>query len=121
MTSIGHIVMTNSLVEFSLAGRIIHEIGDAILFVFLYFGISELFPLERIGGNTSLLHLTQIVGGFAGALVFGPLGESIGYHWPLIISGLTSFVALFLTIYFYKIISKSYEHRAYGYERERKE
>jgi hypothetical protein len=62
--------------------------------VVMYVGIGRLFHVDRIGGNASLIYLITLTGSFAGALIFGQLGEQIGYWFPLIISGIISILLL---------------------------
>lgn len=88
LSGLGHILMTYPQLEFSLIGRIIHEIGDVTVFLFLSYSISILFPTFRIGGNSSLITLTFITGDSIGSLIFGSIATHYGYQWPLIISGL---------------------------------
>ncbi len=96
----GHILMTlptNPIASFFL--RVYHETGDAAFFFFLYFGIAKLFKNERIGGNSSVLTLTAMIGTAIGAQIYGPLGETFGYQWPLICSGAITLLAFALTIF----------------------
>ena len=50
--------------------------------------------MDRVGGNSSLITLTTTLGVFTGSLIFGPLGASLGYQIPLIISGVISLALL---------------------------
>jgi predicted MFS family arabinose efflux permease len=83
----GHIFMTIPVVAISLAWRLVHGFGDALILMESYTTIARLFRVERIGGNSSLISLVSVGGSFAGALLFGPLGAAWGYQWPLIVSG----------------------------------
>ena len=93
-SGLGHILMTYPNVTFSLAWRIIHGMGDGAVMIAMYEGIGRLFHVERVGGNASLIYLVTLVGSFAGALIFGPLGEYAGYWVPLAISGFITLVLL---------------------------
>jgi len=101
-SGIGYLIMIIPIIPISLIGRIIHESGDAMMFVFLYTGVSEFFKKERIGGNSGLITLTQTSAIALSSLVFGPLGSSFGNQVPIIISSITTLLAL--------ILLKRYEH-----------
>ena len=100
MSGTGHILMTINNPIVSAFFRIFHEIGDAAMFFFVYYGITKLFDLKRIGGNASIFTFTATLGGATGAIIFGPLGESMGYHVPLIVSGAITLLALALALQF---------------------
>ena len=53
----------------------------------LYIGIARLFEIERLGGNAGLMNLSTMLGFVTGSLIYGPLGESLGYGHPFWISG----------------------------------
>lgn len=89
-SGLGHILMTIPVVAISLAWRLVHGFGDALILMESYTTIARLFHVDRIGGNSSLISLVSVGGSFAGALVFGPLGAALGYQWPLIVSGCIS-------------------------------
>ena len=94
-SGLGHLLMTYPHVYFSLFWRIIHGIGDGAVMLVMYEGIGRLFHVDRVGGNASLIYLVTLAGSFAGALVFGPLGENLGYGVPLAGSGIVTLL-LFL-------------------------
>ncbi len=89
-SGLGHILMTIPNVGLSLAWRLVHGFGDALIMMEIYTTIARLFHVDRIGGHSSLINLVSVGGSFAGALIFGPLGAAYGYQWPLIISGCIS-------------------------------
>lgn len=93
-SGIGHILMTFPPVLFSLFWRAVHGFGDGLVLMESYATIARLFQVARVGGNSSLISLVTTLGAFAGALIFGPLGASWGYQWPLIISGLIALLLL---------------------------
>lgn len=95
-SGIGYLIMLNSFIPISFAGRVIHEAGDAMMFVFLYMGVSEFFKKERVGGNSGLITFTQMSGILTGSLIFGPVGAAYGYQVPIIISSITTLLALLL-------------------------
>ncbi len=71
----------------SVAFRMLHGAGDGLLMVIMYLGIARLFALERVGGNSGFVRTVTMLGMASGALVFGPLGEHLGYQVPLWSSG----------------------------------
>jgi MFS family permease len=83
----GHILMTYPQIPWSFAWRAVHGLGDGLILMETYTTISRLFHVDRIGGNASLISLVTTLGIFTGALIFGPVGATYGYAWPLIISG----------------------------------
>lgn len=107
-SGVGHILMTIKNPTFSLIFRIIHETGDGAMFFFMYYGITKLFDLDRIGGNASIFALTSTIGTATGAIIFGPLGASKGYNMPLIVSGITTLLALAISIKFLRYFN--HEH-----------
>lgn len=100
LSGLFHILMTTKIVQLSFLFRVIHEIGDAGVFFFMYYGISQLFDLKRIGGNAGVFQLTTNLGGTLGAFIFGPIGANFGYHLPLIISGTSTLLAFILALQF---------------------
>lgn len=100
LSGIGFIGMTiPENVTISFLFRVTHEIGDTAMFIFLYNGLSKFFPVQRLGGNTSVVTLTTIVAGSLSAFVCGPLGEKFGYNVPLVIAGSICILTAFLAIY----------------------
>ncbi len=110
-SGIGHMGMIIENLTVSLVFRLLHGVGDGTIMVLSYVGIAELFRVERIGGNSGLITLTIMLGGFIGSLIFGPLGEKWGYQWPLFISGVTT-LALIPIIFIPKMI-KTNERRTF--------
>jgi len=90
----GHILMTVPNLPWSFAMRALHGFGDGLILMETYTTVSRLFHVERIGGNASLISLATTLGVFAGSLIFGPLGATYGYAWPLIVSGAISLALL---------------------------
>lgn len=95
-SGIGYIVMIYPNLGISFLGRIVHEAGDAMMFVFLYSGVAQFFKKSRIGGNSSLITFSQMSAVFVGSLIFAPLGEKFGHELPIIISGITTLLAILL-------------------------
>ncbi len=110
MSGSGHILMTINKPIISAIFRIIHEIGDAATFFFIIYGIAQLFDLKRVGGNASIFTFTATIGSATGAIIFGPMGESLGYHVPLIVSGATTLLALALTLQFLHHFDHNHEY-----------
>lgn len=88
-----HILMTIKNPGASFFFRTMHEIADASMFFFFTYGISKIFHIKRIGGNLGIIYFAIDIGTTLGALVFGPIGMTYGYQWPLIISGITTLTA----------------------------
>ncbi len=98
----GHILMTIKDPMLSAIFRIYHEIGDAAMFFFMYYGINRLFSSERIGGNSGIFTFVTTISTALGAAIFGPIGEQFGYSYPLLISGVTTIISLIITLIFLK-------------------
>jgi len=88
-------------VPFSIIGRMIHDIGDGAFILSISTGVVSLFDKERMGGNAGFIHMITIISTVVGALIFGPIGFSYGYHIPHIISGLLSIIA-FVMIWIFR-------------------
>jgi len=100
----GHILMTFGNEWFSFAMRSMHEIGDSMVFFVLFYGISQLFDLKRVGGNLGIFEFTMTMGSAVGALVYGPMGAASGYNFPLLVSGIAIICAGIITIPFMHLI-----------------
>jgi MFS family permease len=87
MSGFSQILMCVQPVWFSLVWRCVHGVGDGLIVVVMYSGISRLFNIGRIGGHNSGVNFVMMVGSFAGSLVFGPVGERLGYEVPLMATG----------------------------------
>ncbi len=97
VSGLGHILLSlQTDVWMAFAIRAFHEIGDGAMMFSIYYGIVSIFDIKRIGGNTSIITFTQIVGASLSAFIFGPIGEHFGYYLPLLISGITTVLAGFL-------------------------
>ena len=88
----------------SFIGRVIHEIGDAVMFIFLYHGISKLFPSARLGGNLGVVIFVVIIGTTAGSLIFGPIGDKFGFEWPIILASISTLLTIPLITYYRHLI-----------------
>jgi MFS family permease len=88
MAGAGHILMCVHNVPLSFAFRLIHEIGDVFAFLVYYHGITKLFHLDKIGGCSAFISLCMSISSFLSSMLFGYLGDVLGYQWPLIISGI---------------------------------
>jgi MFS family permease len=87
LSGFSQILMCVHPVWFSLFWRCVHGVGDGLIVVVMYSGISRLFSLRRISGHNSGVNFVMMVGSFAGSLVFGPVGEKLGYEVPLVATG----------------------------------
>jgi len=106
-SGIGHVLMTINNPIISFFFRVIHEIGDTCMLFFIFYGISKLFDLERIGGNAGIFKFISTIGSALGAILLGPLGEIYGYNIPIVISGGTTILAFLLSIKFSHLIDHS--------------
>lgn len=103
-SGLGLILMNFQNPHISLLFRIIHEIGDSAVFFFLYYGVSKMFDLNRIGGNNGIFLLIISIGATIGAFFCAPIGETYGYNIALIFGGATTLIACALTIPFTHLI-----------------
>lgn len=103
ISGVFHIIHTIPVPWLSFLLRIPHEIGDGMALIAIYFWVSKLFGIERIGGNSSIMFMVTLLGHVVGSLIFGPIGYHFGYHIPLIISGVTTILSAFLLIAFVRI------------------
>jgi len=104
LSGLFHILMTVPILPFSFAMRILHEIGDAIIDVVVYVGLSKVLPSRRIAGGYGLLISILLFGEFAGTLIFGYLGGLYGYAFPLIASGIITLLSLCIAYYYRHLI-----------------
>jgi len=103
VSGIGHVLFSiQSDVWISFIFRCVHEVGDGAMIFSIFYGIVKIFNIERIGGNSSIISLTSVLGVSVGSFIFGPLGEHYGYYLPLFITGVTSILAFLLLFYFNK-------------------
>ncbi len=96
MSGIGYIIMLSHQIPISYIGRVIHESGDALMFVFLYAGVSNFFKKDRVGGNSGLITLTQTSAIAISSLIFAPLGAAFGHQLPIMIGAITTLLAIIL-------------------------
>lgn len=94
-SGIGHIGMIFQPIAVSLSFRVLHGIGDGYMMLVMYYGISKLFSVEHLGGNTGLINLAMMIGYIIGSLVYGSVGEAFGYEYPLWISGVLTTILMF--------------------------
>lgn len=104
LSGAGLMLTTLKSVPASFIFRMVHETGDAAMFFFSIYGISQLFQLERIGGNASMVTFVTIIGGSLGSLIFGQIGASYGYNFPFVVGGITTLIAFLLTIRFTHLV-----------------
>ncbi len=94
LSGTGHILFTCPLLPLSYLFRLVHECGDAAFEMYLLVGIHRYFPLERVGGTTGAVLTVTLAGRLLGSLIFGPLGDQLGYHYPFILSGILTLLCL---------------------------
>lgn len=107
LSGVSYILNTVPVVWFSFLTRIVHETGDGMANIAVYFWISRLFKAERVGGGSGAMFTVMLLGEVAGALVFGPLGDIMGYNVPIIITGITSITSAFLLLAYAKVFKVS--------------
>ena len=57
----------------------------------------KIFNLDRMGGNTGIIHFVTYLGTALGAIIFGTIGENYGYDIPIILSGCTTLLAFVIS------------------------
>ncbi len=78
----------------SLAFRVLHEVGDGIILVLIFFWASKVFHVDRLSGNYGVITFALLAGQAVSSLVFGPVGAALGYAAPLWISGIVILLCL---------------------------
>lgn len=94
LSGAGHILFTYPSLPLSYVFRLVHECGDAAFEMYLMVGIHRYFPLERVGGTTGVVLTVTLAGRLLGSMIFGPMGEQLGYHYPFILSGILTLLCL---------------------------
>lgn len=89
-SGVGSIGMVFPPAQVSVVFRILHGLGDGTMLIVLYLGISRLFSIDRMGGNTGFINMATMLGFVVGAVVYGALGDLQGYAMPLWVSGALS-------------------------------
>ncbi|MBD3156735.1 MFS transporter [Candidatus Peregrinibacteria bacterium] len=108
ISGIGHALLSlQTNVWLGLVIRCIHEFGDGAMMFSIYYGIVSIFDVDRIGGNASVISLTQIIGASTGAFIFGPVGAQYGYHIPLFASGISTVLAACLLFFIDRKIKRT--------------
>jgi len=87
LSAIGQISMVFGPIWSSVLFRMVHGIGDGAIFLVFYLGVPRLFALERMGGHAGVVHFMSMAGTILGSLVYGPMGERLGYAVPMWVSG----------------------------------
>lgn len=106
LSGLGHILFIYPNFIFSFIIRIFHELGDAAFEMFILVGIHRHFPTERIGGTSGVVLTVTIAGKFFGSLIYGPIGDSLGYHYPFIISGVLTLMAIGIAYFYFRETDK---------------
>ncbi len=97
ISGVFHVLMVNPNVYLSFICRIFHEMGDGMTSIAILFWVSKKFIRKRIGGDAGLFTVTMIMGEFAGALIYGSVGEIYGWGIPLVVSG---WISIFCSLLF---------------------
>jgi len=80
----------------SFAFRVLHEIGDGIIMLLIFFWVSTIFHVDRVSGHYGLVNFALLAGQTVSSIVFGPLGRAWGFAHPLWITGATTLLCLVL-------------------------
>jgi MFS family permease len=105
LSGIGHILMVNDNIYFSIIFRGIHGIGDGLLIIITYMIIAENFSKERIGGLNAAINVVMMAGMLTGSIIYGYLGDRLGSGISLIISGIITIISTPI-IYFWFHLNK---------------
>jgi MFS family permease len=87
LSGVFHILMCVPNVAWSFSFRLAHEVGDGLVSLVFYHGISRTFHVDRIGGCAAFISLWTAIGSCGGAILFGYVNDLAGPAWPLMISG----------------------------------
>lgn len=90
------VLKVNPVVIISMTMRMAHGVGDAMVLVVIYYGLSRVFRIEEQGGSAGLLSLAMVLGSFTGALVFSRVGFLYGYERSFIVAGVILMVVALL-------------------------
>jgi MFS family permease len=74
----------------SFAFRVLHEIGDGIIMLLIFFWVSTIFHVDRVSGHYGLVNFALLAGQTVSSIVFGPVGRAWGFAAPLWITGVTT-------------------------------
>ncbi|PIN83343.1 hypothetical protein COV61_03360, partial [Candidatus Micrarchaeota archaeon CG11_big_fil_rev_8_21_14_0_20_47_5] len=104
LSGVFHILMVFPDAPVSFAMRVPHEIGDAIVDVMVWLGISRIMPLKRAAGGYGAVISIMLIGNFCGLILYGWLGSALGYGFPLVASGAITLISLLIAYYNRKTI-----------------
>ncbi len=107
LSGIGHILFVYPNIIYSYLLRLIHEFGDAAVYMFLFVAMHRHFPSERIGGTSGVILTVTVLGKFLGSLIFGPMGDIFGYHYPFIISGILTLLCLGIAYFYIRTLKEN--------------
>jgi len=102
---IGHIIQAIPYLPISFLGRIIHETGDGAVMIFTMFGISILFPKEKIGGILGLNTFLKVIATFLSSLACGYLASIYNNSVPFVVAGILCLASLFLAYYYRSLLT----------------
>ena len=98
MGGLFHILMCVNNLYISFFFRVLHEIGDGLVFLAFFYGISKIFHVSTVGGCAAFITLWMGIGNFSGSILFGYIGDTWGNHWSLIVSGI---ILMFIPLLIY--------------------
>ncbi|PIQ79455.1 hypothetical protein COV81_02095 [Candidatus Peregrinibacteria bacterium CG11_big_fil_rev_8_21_14_0_20_41_10] len=90
VSGIFHMAMVVPNVGLSLLARVIHEVGDAAVFTFMYHGLAELFPERSLSSNFGVLTFLTVVATGISSFVYGYVMDISSVSVPLFVSGFVS-------------------------------
>ena len=80
----------------SFAFRVLHEIGDGIIMLLIFFWVSKIFHVDRVSGHYGAVNFALLAGQTVSTVIFGPLGREFGFSAPLWITGVTTLLCFAL-------------------------
>ena len=96
LSGIAQIMMVFPPWGMSFGFRLLHEAGDGMILVLIFFWVSKLFHQDRVSGNYGALTFALLAGQAVSSFIFGPIGAAFGYAAPLWISGIVILLCLAL-------------------------
>ncbi len=81
-----------------LCFRLLHELGDAFIFVAMRVMASRIFPSQEVGGVWGAFRTVITAASFIGAILYGAVAQAGGYRLPFLIAGGISVIAPFFLI-----------------------
>ena len=96
LSGVCQILMVFPPARMSFAFRVLHELGDGIIMLLIFFWVSSIFHIDRVSGHYGMVNFALLAGQTVSSLIFGPLGRAWGFAHPLWITGATTLVCFAL-------------------------